>query len=229
MELLKILSSNNSNSFQLLDRSIGIEKYSVIDLSSGNQELRGIAISDPDVCERFIRQFLENKNAQVAYGGYLEQRDLYAASNRFMEGEERNIHLGMDFWSKAGTKVITPIGGKVHSFRNNNDSGNYGPTIILEHFINSTTFYTLYGHLSLASLHGLYVGKEFEKGENLATLGTKDINVNYAPHLHFQIINVIGDFKGDYPGVCNKNDLDFYKNNCPDPNLLLKLYVGNYR
>ena len=30
-------------------------------------------------------------------------------------------------------------------------------------------------------------------------------------------------FVGDYPGVSNLLDLDFYKQNCPDPNLLLGL------
>ena len=224
MGLSKVLSSYNTGSIHLLDTSISLQQYSAIDLSAQNTELLGVAIANPDVCEKFIEQFLRKNDAKVAYGGYLEQRNLYASSNRFTEGKERNIHLGMDFWSTAGTKVMVPIAGKVHSFKNNSDSGNYGPTIILEHLVADTIFYTLYGHLSLASLEGLYRGKVFNKGEGLATLGTKDINVNYAPHLHFQIINTIGDFKGDYPGVCNKNDLDFYRNNCPDPNLLLKLY-----
>ena len=29
--------------------------------------------------------------------------------------------------------------------------------------------------------------------------------------------------KGDYAAVSSKNDLDFYTNNCPNPNLLLKI------
>jgi len=41
--------------------------------------------------------------------------------------------------------------------------------------------------------------------------------------LHFQIIKDIKDYKGDYPGVCAAKDLKYYKNNCPNPNLLLKL------
>ena len=84
-------------------------------------------------------------------------------------------------------------------------------------------FYTLYGHLSAESLTNLEIGKVFLKGEKIATLGNYPINGDYAPHLHFQIIKNIEEYKGDYPGVCSATTLDYYLNNCPDPNLLLKL------
>ena len=131
--------------------------------------------------------------------------------------------MGIDFWCKAETKVVVPIDGKVYGFKNNDDIGNYGPTIILEHQLSDMVFYSLYGHLSIASLNDLYIGKQFKKGAILATLGATEINVNYAPHLHFQIIDKIDNYRGDYPGVCNSIDLEFYKTNCPDPNYLLKL------
>ena len=84
-------------------------------------------------------------------------------------------------------------------------------------------FYTLYGHLSVDSLDGLFVNKEFKAGDTIGRLGTPDINVNYAPHLHFQIIKDLEGNHGDYPGVCAKEQLYFYQENCPDPNILLKL------
>jgi murein DD-endopeptidase MepM/ murein hydrolase activator NlpD len=110
----------------------------------------------------------------------------------------------------------------VHSYKNNNNLGDYGPTIILEHKISNTKFYTLYGHLSLASITSLKIGQKFVKGEQIATLGNISVNGDYPPHLHFQIIRDIQDSFGDYPGVCSKKDLEFYIRNCPDPNLLLK-------
>ena len=64
----------------------------------------------------------------------------------------------------------------------------------------------------------------FKKGTTLATLGDATVNGNYAPHLHFQIIDTISTNFGDYPGVCSASDLDFYLENCPDPNLLLKIH-----
>ena len=65
--------------------------------------------------------------------------------------------------------------------------------------------------------------KKVEKGENLAQLGNSNENGNYAPHLHFQIIEDIGDYQGDYPGVSDEKNVTFYKNNCPNPNLILGL------
>ncbi|MNX43456.1 hypothetical protein D3C86_739100 [compost metagenome] len=118
---------------------------------------------------------------------------------------------------------MAPLDGKVHSFKNNIGLGDYGPTIILEHEVENEKFYTLYGHLSLESIKDLNVGKQFKKGEQIATLGNAAVNGDYAPHVHFQIIQDIEDYWGDYPGVCNSNDLNFYIENCPDPNLLLKI------
>ena len=168
---------------------------------------------------------LKDNNGSIAYGGYLEQRNLYSDKDGFTSNNRpiRDIHLGIDFWCIAGTKVIVPIDGTVHSFKNNNTIGDYGPTIILKHVLNNTSFYSLYGHLSEDSLAGLEKGKEFKAGNQLAVLGTPEINVNYAPHLHFQIIYDLEGNEGDYPGVCAKADLHHYKENCPDPNILLKL------
>ena len=55
-------------------------------------------------------------------------------------------------------------------------------------------------------------------------VGYSEVNGDYAPHLHFQIIKNIENFEGDYPGVTSQNNLAFYRANCPDPNLVLKLY-----
>jgi len=205
-----------------LDLSIGIDLFHSINLSVYNKELKGVDITNQDTCQLYIDEVLERNDAKVAYGGYLEKRNLYADKSSF-SGEEaaRDIHLGIDFWTTSGTKVITPIKGSVHSFQNNNASGDYGPTIILQHKIKEFVFHTLYGHLSLESIESLFIGQEFEKGATLATLGTPEVNVNYAPHLHFQIIIDMEGIQGDYPGVCSEDTLEFYAKNCPDPNLLL--------
>jgi murein DD-endopeptidase MepM/ murein hydrolase activator NlpD len=223
--LEKVLLKHSKGLIAILDREISIGKYIPLDLSILNIELETLDISNPLVCQDYIDKVVNNDSSSLAYGGYLERRNLYSKSPGFgIKGEEeRNIHLGMDFWAKAGTKVIAPLGGVVHSFENNAVSGDYGPTIILEHILNGIQFYTLYGHLSIESLQGLYKNKDFKAGEVLATLGDTPINVNYAPHLHFQIIKELGDFKGDYPGVCAQKDLHTYQKNCPDPNLLLKI------
>jgi murein DD-endopeptidase MepM/ murein hydrolase activator NlpD len=47
------------------------------------------------------------------------------------ETEERNIHIGLDLWIKAGTPILSALDGKIHSFISAG-FGDYGPTIILE-------------------------------------------------------------------------------------------------
>lgn len=184
-----------------------------------------INLTDAAEIETYIEKQKKNYAAKVAFGGYLEKRNLYQRSTHFKNNEtnERNIHIGIDLWAPAGTAIICPLDGWIHSFKNNNTIGDYGPTLILKHPLENHTFYTLYGHLSLESIKNLKIGMPFKKGQELAVLGNPSENGDYAPHLHFQIIKNIGDYVGDYPGVCSLLDLDFYMENCPDPNLLLKI------
>lgn len=222
----EILSAVSTVPIPILDDSISLSKYTRLDLSVKNAALKKLNMANLTVCQSYIDLVLKRNNAVVAYGGYMEQRGLYSNNTHFNglgQEELRNIHLGVDFWAKAGTKVLAPISGKVHSFKNNRSKGDYGPTIILCHTINDLEFYTLYGHLSLESLDGLYIGKEFPRGQSFAFLGTPEVNVNYAPHLHFQLIKDIGTYKGNYMGVCTTKDKEYYRNNCPNPRLLLKV------
>lgn len=201
--------------------------YKPLDLSSINTSLDLDILKDPEKHHAQLQDFLKERQANVAYGGYLEQRKLYDRSDYFQAthpDDKRNIHLGIDLWCNAGTSVIAPLDGAIHSFQENTNFGDYGPTIILKHKVKNFTFHTLYGHLSKTSLEGLVIGKKIKAGEQIATLGQPFENGEYAPHLHFQIIIDMQGNKGDYPGVCSKNTLEFYKQNCPDPNLLLKIY-----
>ncbi|GAB5475159.1 MAG: hypothetical protein Mars2KO_32580 [Maribacter sp.] len=214
----------NGTTNLVLDKSVLISTYCPLDLSISNVEIQGLQIQDVDECQKYISTILAKSDGKVAYGGYLEKRNLYDDKSAFISKKtHRNIHLGIDFWTKAGTNVIAPLAGTVHSFRNNTAIGDYGPTIILKHSYGSRYFHTLYGHLSLTSLEHLYVGMPVNKGDTLATLGTPDINVGYVPHLHFQIIENMEGQVGDYPGVCSEDSLDHYTRNCPDPNLLLQI------
>ncbi|MFD0962637.1 peptidoglycan DD-metalloendopeptidase family protein [Pseudofulvibacter geojedonensis] len=203
------------------------KKYTPLDLAESNKELLDFDITSAEEFENYINSLLDKKQASVAFGGYNETRKIYQRSNHFFETDykkERNIHLGMDFWCSANTPVLVPLEGKVHSFKNNTAFGDYGPTIILEHVIEGVIFYTLYGHLSLESISNLTIGQEFKKGEELAYLGDASVNGDYAPHLHFQIIKDLEGSFGDYKGVTSLNEQKRDLNNCPDPNLLLKVY-----
>ena len=211
----------------VLDVSIDKLDYAALDLSKANTALHTIDVSSSETLEYYINSHIKNNNAKVAFGGYLETRNIYQRSAYFKDANpetERNIHLGLDLWIAADTTIFSPLDAEVHSFKNNTNHGDYGPTVILKHTIDDIEFYTLYGHLSEASIENLNVGQTFKAGEQIATLGDASVNGDYAPHLHFQIIKDMQDYAGDYPGVCAQLDLEFYKRNCPNPELLLRLY-----
>ncbi|MEM5564619.1 peptidoglycan DD-metalloendopeptidase family protein [Psychroserpens sp. AS72] len=222
----QLLRELGKQSLYVLHPTISKSDYVSLDLSKFNKVLNTIDISSSETLERYINSHKKKHGAKVAFGGYLETRNIYQRSTYFKDATpetERNIHLGLDLWIAAETPVFTPLDAEVHSFKNNTNFGDYGPTIILKHTIDDIEFYTLYGHLSLASIENLKVGQTFTKGEQIATLGDSSVNGDYAPHLHFQIIKDMQDFVGDYPGVCSKKDLEFYKGNCLDPEILLRL------
>ncbi len=221
------LNQISSDFIPVITASISKESYYPLDLSSENVELLSIDLASSSDMGAYIDKLLHNNNALVAYGGYLEKRGIYERSTHFKKEDpdtERNIHLGIDLWIEAKTEVLAVLDGKIHSFQDNINFGDYGPTIILEHTYKGETFYTLYGHLSRASLKNIYIGKQVKQAEVIAQLGDAKVNGDYAPHLHFQIIKNIGNYKGDYPGVCSKKDFHYYSENCPDPNLVLKIY-----
>lgn len=137
--------------------------------------------------------------------------------------EPRRLHLGVDIWGPAGTKVMAPLPGIVHSFAFNNNDSDYGATIILTHNLDGVSFHTLYGHLSLNSLKNLHEGQHITRGEVIAEFGMRFENGNWPPHLHFQIIADMQGWKGDYPGVCRFSERQQWLANCPDPNLILNL------
>ena len=185
-----------------------------LDLSAMNAELSPSIYGN---ISAFCDYITKKLGERIGFGGYLEHRVIYESHENFATANEdfRNIHLGMDFWTTAGTPVFAPMAGEVHSFQVNEGSGNYGPTIILFH--PEEKIYSLYGHLANDDLKHLKVGDTIAAGQLLCHLGNPSENGGWPPHLHFQLIRDMQDFKGDYPGVCSKRDVEFYARNCPDP------------
>ncbi len=210
----------------VLDKTYSKRDFVHIDLSETNEKIREMPIPSAVAVKDFIDGYVSSKKAKVAYGGYNEKRNLYQRSvifNNDASPSTRNIHIGLDLWAETGTSVLAALDGTVHSFNNNEGFGNYGPTIILEHNLDDRTFYTLYGHLNMESIKKLSFGQIVEAGDKIGALGSPKVNGDYAPHLHFQIIEDIQGYTGDYPGVASVDKLEFYLGNCPDPNLLLKI------
>ena len=197
------------------------DSFFSFDFSGANTAITKELIDNTALFSEWINANLKKEKATYGIGGYNENRTLYSRSTLFDAAQARTLHLGVDIWGQAGTAIHAPMGGMVHSFAFNNNFGDYGATIILQHNLDTTAFYTLYGHLSMADLTDMRVGKFVTRGEIIAHFGNPEENGNWPPHLHFQIIEDIGLWEGDYPGVCSVNDAYKFLKNSPDANLML--------
>ena len=196
------------------------DPYLVLDFTTANPDLATLDLTNIDTFNNYVFGKIRAAGAMVGVGGYNEDRVVYRNSPHFTpDGDEpRTIHLGIDFWANAGTPVFAPVDGIVHSFADNAQYADYGPTIILEHNAEGFPRYSLYGHLSRASLVGLYDGKPVRAGEKIAELGPYPENGDWPPHLHFQLMHDMLGLRGDYPGVCRPSERDKWLAQCPNPN-----------
>ena len=235
--LENVLQKNQLNFRSVVDFKSVKDKLIKLDFTSANTDLTPSLVENTEDFSQYIDQVLETNQAKYGIGGYNENRILYKRSGLFntansnttlivpslKQTEDRSIHLGIDIWGAAGTNVYVPIGGTVHSFAYNDNFGDYGATIILQHQLETIVFHTLYGHLSLADLANMQEGKYISRGELLAHFGAPNENGSWPPHLHFQVIEDMRVSKGDYPGVCTASESEKYLNNCPNPDWILNM------
>ncbi|MEP6949215.1 MAG: peptidoglycan DD-metalloendopeptidase family protein [Ginsengibacter sp.] len=232
------LKKNTKHFHPVVQFDPGKEKLIQFDFTEKNAGLKSVNIDDSESFSKYINHLLQNENAKFGFGGYNELRTLYTHINIFNrnvsesmtgqpEEEPRRLHLGVDIWGKEGTEIFAPWGGMVHSFAFNDSFGDYGATIILLHQLDGLPFFTLYGHVSLADLQNIREGAYISRGQKFAHFGKPEENGHWPPHLHFQVIQDITPYKGDYPGVCKFSEKKKYLSNCPDPNLILNMLPSN--
>lgn len=228
MDKHRQLASFIDNHPELIGKVVDIDLANdcllTFDFTENNQELTADEVSDTPRFSAWVNRKLTQSGCRYGIGGYFEHRTLYARSSLFntTDTEPRRLHLGMDIWGPAGTPVYAPLAGRIHSFQDNNNFGDYGPTIILQHNLDGLVLYSLYGHLNRAALQGLNVGQPIALNQPIACLGNEDENGQWPPHLHFQLMFDMQGLAGDYPGVCRYSEKDWYQQNIPDPDLILQ-------
>ena len=234
-QIIHVLHKHQNSFHQVVTFNPKTEKLLPLDFTENNKELTREVIESVERFSNCINNKLETTNSKLGIGGYAEHRTVYSRSKLFdgskvspaggdLEGAEpRRLHLGIDIWGNEGTAVYAPLGGMVHSFAFNNHFGDYGATIILLHQLDGIPFYTLYGHLSVSDIEKLIGGGYISHGQLIGHFGKPHENGHWPPHLHFQIINDLRTYEGDYPGVCKYSEKEFYLNNCPNPDLILQL------
>jgi murein DD-endopeptidase MepM/ murein hydrolase activator NlpD len=222
--MLATILKNHSSFKPIIQFDWHSEHYIKLDLTANNSDLHLFDLSNTPQFNNYVFGKMAENIALVSVGGYNENRFIYQRSSHFQREESpRCIHLGVDIWVKADTEVFLPLDGKIKYIQNNDNFGDYGPTIIVEHELDSFVFYSLYGHLSLASLNMVKIGQQINAGQCIAQIGDFPVNGDWPPHLHFQLIIDLEGNIGDYPGVCTLENRNKYLANCPDPNLILRI------
>ncbi len=225
--LFKIWSAEQS--FNLSDLFPTMNRLEIhhLDLSVSSKWIgHQVEFNDLDLFQFKINQLQKQSQNKIIAGGYLEPRPIYTSTEYDKIGnhgrESRTIHLGIDYWLPEKTPVHALIDGKVVVAVNDAGNKEYGGLVILKHTTKNFEFYTLYGHLSVASATKHKFGDIIKKGEKIGELGDSKENGNWASHLHFQMMLSILDYTIDFPGVAYFRQIDVWKSICPDPNLLFK-------
>jgi hypothetical protein len=181
----------------VLDVDLRTAPCVVLDLSVGSPLVSGDARENAEpLLTRRVAEFVTASVERGAWGGGRDaiapRSTLHAprlalsrsaagtsrvcsTSRRSSRSHRRAPHRArrLDLFADAGTPVHAPLDGTVHAFADNRTEQDYGPVIVLRHETDAgDAFYTLYGHLSRASLDGLAVGRRVARGERFASLGT---------------------------------------------------------
>lgn len=208
--------------------TIGKESVYQLDLSIASGWV-GLETESQDLdFSQFRISKLQDKYAdRIIAGGYLEPRSIYNTADYDKLGnngkESRTIHLGIDFWLEAGTPVHAMFDGIIVTAVNDVGDKEYGGLIIIKHLIDDLAFFTLYGHLSIASIESREVGQKIQKGDCIGYLGHYPENGNWPTHTHFQIMLSQLDYVDDFPGVAYPEEINVWSSICPDPNLLFNI------
>jgi 4-aminobutyrate aminotransferase-like enzyme/Ser/Thr protein kinase RdoA (MazF antagonist) len=226
--IVRWLRDNADFARPVIDGSVRPADCVVFDLGVASPLITGdpVGNEEPALTHR-LSAYLQQRKSAVGIARWDEARllntgDAYAAGS--MESESRTVHLGEDLYAGEGAPVQAPFDGTVVAFNDNDAPQDYGPVMILRHELpDDVSFYTLYGHLSRASLVGMFEGREISRGERIGTIGGATENGGWTPHLHFQLIVDLLEMGTDFPGICRAGEREIWKALSPDPDLILQL------
>jgi 4-aminobutyrate aminotransferase-like enzyme/Ser/Thr protein kinase RdoA (MazF antagonist) len=228
------LASNANTAASILDTDLRTAASVVFDLSVSSTFLG----ADPSASEtrnlsEAVFRKLKSAKALVGIGRYDEAR-LLNTSPLFGDSENptderRTIHLGIDLFAAPGTPIYAALDGVVHAVAINTAPLDYGPLVILRHTTgDGAEFFTLYGHLARGAFDALQAGQRIGRGQAFAAIGDAHENGGWAPHLHFQVIVDLLDYRSDFPGVALASQRSIWTSLSPNPNLLLGIPVERF-
>lgn len=197
----------------------------VLDLGAGRSAWIdwSVGSSDPRDAQGVLAMMAD---LDVLAGHYAEDRDVYRGEA--FEGEERTVHLGLDLFQPAGSKVYAPYDGGVEVVEARPAAGDYGHVVILRHRTAAgTPFWTLYGHLGPSVVDDLQVGADVAAGALIGVIGEEDHNGAWPPHVHVQVLTDLCGMGGEVYGVAPRSQTTLWRSICPNPNLMVGIPPGD--
>jgi len=212
-----------------------VDHYRILDLTLSSASAQLASPQEQKEAANNKRQRRVEPLKDYAIGRYDENRvnlyksELFDDETNVIDGfaGARTVHVGIDLDGPLGTKVHAFTNGVVHSAGYNQDSGDYGNVIVIQHDLEKgfngepRKIYALYGHLDNKSIKGMKPGKRIKKGQVIGRFG--DIHENggwFTPHVHFQL-SIHPPDTHDMPGVVSMKDRPRALIHYPDPRQVL--------
>lgn len=195
----------------------------ILKLNGDDSRWLDIDYSNAEALYLLTQKMMREEKAEIAIGRYAEDRYFLYQQRDIFRSDLRSIHLGIDLTVAVSTPVFSPLPALIHSVSYRAENGDYGSVIILKHQLEDYIFYTLYGHLCKNCCRQWKRGEAVVAGQQIACVGSMDINGGWPPHLHFQIIKDLTGYTNDFPGVIDQAQAAEFLQRCPDPNLILNI------
>jgi peptidoglycan LD-endopeptidase LytH len=163
---------------------------------------------DPGMCQNWQDFVLKITDAKYLYGGYMEDRSVVWRGHYHQPGH--TIHLGVDFYVPAGTKVHMPCAGNLcHSFQDPDQNGGWGGKLIFR----IGKIYLVLGHLTDIVSD---IGVTCFEGTVVGSVADHTINGGWSPHLHVQLMTKYDPDVDGYAAMYEDIKRDF-----PNPNSIV--------
>lgn len=164
--------------------------------------------------------FCSQNNVELGIGSWGEKRTVYtdrAFESRFIDGQRRIHHLGVDLFMPAGTPLYTPLPATVISVEIEHEPLGYGGLVKLEHSPEGCPpFVTLWGHMAHEALERLASGQTLKAGDLVGHMGGIHENGGWTPHLHFGMTTDVNLTATEILGVGEAAYLDVWADLFPD-------------
>lgn len=177
--------------------------------------------------------FASQHGIELGIGPWGEKRTVYtdrAFESRFIEGQRRIHHVGVDLFMSAGTPLYTPVAATVRSVEIEREPLGYGGLVALEHAPDGCpAFMTIWGHMAHEVLDRLKPGDHLEAGALVGHMGDMHENGGWTPHLHFQISTDVHLTATEIIGVGETAYLDVWAEIFPDAAALAGIPPETFR